>query len=94
MTKLKKLHFYSLLHNQGRPAADPIAISGKVFANLSSLEELTMNEQLGQLPDDVFAGLTSLKILDLTNSTLPRLSANPICSPCQKLKRSILTVGA
>jgi len=72
MPKLKKLHFSSLLHNLGRPN-DPIAINGKVFAKLSSLEELTMNEQLGQLPDDVFAGLTSLRILDLSNSTLPRL---------------------
>ena len=72
LTNLKKLHFFSLLHNQGRPT-DPIAIDGKVFADLSKLEELTMNEQLGLLPDDVFSGLTSLKILDLSNATLPRL---------------------
>ena len=80
MTNLKKLHFFSLLHNQGR-VTDPIAISGKVFANLSSLEELIMTEQLGQLPDDVFSGLTSLKILDLSGSTLPRLPKSMLTLP-------------
>jgi len=80
LTKLKKLHFFSLLHNLGRPT-DPIAINGKVFANLSSLEELTMNEQLGQLPDDVFSGLTSLRVLDLSNSTLPRLPKSLLALP-------------
>ncbi len=72
LDNLKKLHFYSLLHNRGREN-DPIAIGNKVFANLSHLEELTMNEQLGRLPDDVFSGLKSLRILDLTNATMVRL---------------------
>jgi hypothetical protein len=73
MTNLKKLHFYSLFHNRGR-STDPIAIDGKVFAKLSSLEELIITwDQLGQLPDDVFSGLTSLKVLEMTNVTLTRL---------------------
>jgi hypothetical protein len=80
LPKLKKLHFFSLLHNQGRPS-DPIAISNKVFAPLSNLEELIINEQLGQLPDGVFSGLTSLKTLDLTNSTLPRLPKSLLALP-------------
>jgi|GEM_PF-5016839 len=80
LTKLKKLHFFSLLHNQGRPE-DPIAINGKVFAKLPNLEELIMNEQLGLLPDDVFSGLSSLKILDLTGATLPRLPASMLTLP-------------
>lgn len=45
-----------------------------MFAKLSSLEELIIaNDQLGPLPDDVFAGLTSLKVLELSNVTLTRL---------------------
>src|SRR5260370_37223126 len=46
LTKLKRLHFYSLLHNEGRPT-DPIAINNKVFGHLSNLEELIMDEELG-----------------------------------------------
>ena len=80
LTKLKKLHFYSLLHNRGR-AEDPIAIGNKVFTPLANLEELIIMEQLGQLPDEVFAGLTSLKILDLSNSTLPRLPKSLLTLP-------------
>jgi Leucine-rich repeat (LRR) protein len=80
LTNLKKLHFFSLLHNQGRPN-DPIAIDGKVFANLSKLEELIMTEQLGQLPDDVFTGLKSLKTLDLSWGTLNRLPKSMLTLP-------------
>ncbi len=81
MTKLKKLYFYSLFHNRGK-AEDPIAISEKVFAKLSCLEELIIRgDQLGQLPDDVFAGLTSLKVLELTNVTLPRLPKSLLSLP-------------
>ncbi|MFO0965204.1 MAG: hypothetical protein U0793_06420 [Gemmataceae bacterium] len=80
LTRLRKLHFYSLLHNRGRPE-DPIAIGNKVFVPLSNLEELVINEQLGRLPDGVFSGLTSLKVLDLTNSTLPRLPASLLTLP-------------
>jgi hypothetical protein len=80
LTGLKKLHFFSLLHNQGRPS-DPIAIGEKVFTELPNLEELIMNEQLGLLPDEVFSGLTSLRILDLTNSTLPRLPKSLLTLP-------------
>ena len=80
LTKLKKLYFYSLLHNRGR-TTDPIAIGDKVFAKLASLETLKIQEQLGQLPDDVFAGLTSLKVLDLTNSTLTRLPTSLMALP-------------
>jgi hypothetical protein len=80
LTHLKKLHFFSLLHNRGRPE-DPIAINGKVFTELPNLEELIMNEQLGLLPDDVFLGLTSLKVLDLTNCTLPRLPKSLLTLP-------------
>ena len=80
MTNLKKLHFFSLLHNEGRPI-DPIAINGKVFAGLSSLEELIMREELGLLPDDVFSGLTSLRILDLTDGSLSRLPKSLLTLP-------------
>ncbi|MFO0965203.1 MAG: hypothetical protein U0793_06415 [Gemmataceae bacterium] len=80
LTKLKKLHFYSLLHNEGRPT-DPIAIGVKVFSHLSSLEELIIDEELGLLPDGVFSGLASLKVLDLTGSTLPRLPASLLTLP-------------
>ena len=81
MTKLKKLHFFSLFHNRGRPN-DPVAINAKVFAKLSALEELIItDDQLGQLPDDVFAGLTSLKVLELTNVTLPRLPKSMLTLP-------------
>jgi hypothetical protein len=66
MTKLKKLTFFSLFHKRGAKAADPVAISEKVFANLSTLEELVIyDDQLGLLPDKVFDGLTSLKVLEL-----------------------------
>lgn len=80
LTQMKKLHFFSLLHNRGRPN-DPIAIGGKVFLPLGNLEELIMTEQLGQLPDDVFAGLTSLKVLDLSNATLNRLPKSLLALP-------------
>lgn len=80
LTKLKKLHFFSLLHNGGRPN-DPIAINNEVFARLPNLEELIMNEQLGLLPDEVFSGLESLKILDLTNSQLKRLPKSMLTLP-------------
>ena len=72
---------YSLFHNNGRPEA-PIAISGKVFKDLSKLEELSITQdQLGQLPDDVFAGLTSLKVLDLSYITLNRLPSSLLTLP-------------
>ena len=80
LTKLKKLEFASLLHNQGRPK-DPIAINGKVFAHLPNLEQLIMDEELGLLPDDVFAGLTSLKVLDISGSTLSRLPKSLLTLP-------------
>lgn len=80
MTSLKKLHFFSLLHNQGRPT-DPIAINNAVFSHLSGLEELTMNEQLGLLPDEVFSGLTSLKVLDLSSANLRRLPKSLLTLP-------------
>jgi Leucine-rich repeat (LRR) protein len=80
LTKLKKLHFFSLLHNQGRPN-DPIAINNEVFARLPNLEELIINEQLGLLPDEVFSGLESLKILDLTNSQMRRLPKSMLTLP-------------
>lgn len=81
LTNLKKLRMYSLFHNNGRPEA-PIAISGKVFKDLSKLEELSITQdQLGQLPDDVFAGLTSLKVLDLSYITLNRLPSSLLTLP-------------
>jgi hypothetical protein len=73
LTGLKRLRFYSLFHKAGNDK-EPVAISEKVFAKLSGLEELVItSDQLGLLPDNVFAGLTSLKVLELTNVTLPRL---------------------
>jgi hypothetical protein len=80
LTNLKRLHFFSLLHNQGRPQ-DPIAINGKVFAKLDKLETLIMTEQLGQLPDDVFTGLKSLKTLDLSRGSLNRLPKSMLTLP-------------
>jgi hypothetical protein len=81
LTNLKKLEMYSLFHNNGRPDA-VIALSGKVFKNLSKLEELRITrDQLGQLPDDVFAGLCSLKVLDLSNITLNRLPSSLLTLP-------------
>jgi Leucine-rich repeat (LRR) protein len=73
LTKLKKLHFYSLFHKQGK-ANEVVAFDKKVLAKLSGLEELIIeDDELGLLPDDAFAGLTSLKVLELTGSTLSRL---------------------
>jgi hypothetical protein len=81
LTNLKKLEMYSLFHNNGRPEA-VIAISGKVFKDMSKLEELRITQdQLGQLPDDVFAGLCSLKVLDLSNVTLNRLPSSLLSLP-------------
>jgi Leucine-rich repeat (LRR) protein len=80
LTNLKKLHFFSLLHNQGGPC-DPVAIGPKVFAELPNLEELIMEEELGLLPDDVFSGLTSLRILDLSDATLNRLPRSLLTLP-------------
>jgi hypothetical protein len=81
LTNLKKLQMYSLFHNNGRPEA-PIAISGKVFRDLTKLEELRITQdQLGQLPDDVFAGLTSLRVLDLSYIALNRLPSSLLTLP-------------
>lgn len=81
LTNLKRLQFYSLFHNRGG-ANEPIAISEKVFAELTKLEELVMeDDQLGLLPDDVFASLVSLKILDLTNTRLYRLPKSMLTIP-------------
>jgi Leucine-rich repeat (LRR) protein len=81
LTNLKKLHMYSLFHNKGQPGA-PIALNAKVFKDLSKLEELRISDdQLGQLPDDAFAGLTSLKVLDLSNITLNRLPSSLLTLP-------------
>jgi hypothetical protein len=80
LTNLKKLFFHSLLHNLGTPEA-PIAIGEKVFVPLAKLEELVIDEDLGLLPDGVFAGLVSLKVLDLSNSTLSRLPASLLTLP-------------
>lgn len=81
LENLTQLHMYSLLHNVGKNPP-PVAISGKVFAKLSKLEELRMTQdQLGNLPDDVFAGLTGLKVLDLSGTTMTRLPASMLSLP-------------
>ncbi len=81
LTKMKKLHFYSLSHKKGQPN-EVCAIGDKVFAKLTGLEELIVtSDQLGHLPDDVFAGLTSLKVLELTNVTLMRLPKSMLTLP-------------
>lgn len=81
LSNLKKLEMYSLFHNEGG-SEEPIAISGKVFRNLSKLEELSIvDDELGRLPDDVFAGLTSLRILDLSDATLTRLPRSLLSLP-------------
>lgn len=81
LTKLKKLHFHSLFHKKAKPN-EPVAITGRVFAKLSSLEELIITgDQLGQLPDDVFTGLTSLKTLDLSYVHMARLPKSMLTLP-------------
>lgn len=80
LTNLKKLTMWSLFHSS-RPGS-PVALSGKVFKDLSKLEELRITaDQLGQLPDDVFAGLTSLKVLDLSFITLNRIPSSLLTLP-------------
>jgi hypothetical protein len=82
LTGLKKLDFYSLFHKWNEKAPGHVAISEKVFAKLSSLEELVIrSDQLGQLPDGVFAGLTSLKVLELSQVTLPCLPKSLLTLP-------------
>jgi Leucine-rich repeat (LRR) protein len=81
MPKLKKLQFRSLFHKKGKPN-ETIAFNGKVFAKLENLEELIItDDQLGLLQDDAFAGLTSLKILDLSDTTLLRLPKSLLSLP-------------
>ncbi len=81
MTKLKKLQFYSLFHKTGE-RNEIAAFNGKVFAKLSSLEELIItSDQLGNLPDDAFAELKSLKVLELTNITMTRLPKSLLTLP-------------
>ena len=80
LTNLKKLKMYSLFHH--RKAQPGVAISGKVFKDLSKLEELAiLDDELGQLPDDVFSGLTSLRVLDLSYITLDRLPNSLLTLP-------------
>ena len=80
LTKIKKLYFFSLFHKQN--SANPVAFTNKVFSKLSNLEELIItDDQLGALPDDVFAGLTSLKTLELSNVTLVSLPKSMLTLP-------------
>jgi hypothetical protein len=73
LTKLKKLEFYSLFHKAGK-ANETAAFTRAVFAKLPDLEELIItDDELGNLPDDAFADLKSLKVLELYNVALPRL---------------------
>lgn len=81
LTKLKKLRFHSLFH-KNRPMPGPVAFTNKVFSKLSGLEELIIQgDQLGTLPDDVFSGLTSLKVLELSYVHLPRLPRSMLTLP-------------
>jgi hypothetical protein len=81
LTKLKKMEFRSLFHKRGKPN-DAVAFTGRNFEKLSTLEELCItDDQLGPLPDDVFAGLTSLKVLDLSNIILPHLPKSMLTLP-------------
>jgi Leucine-rich repeat (LRR) protein len=80
LTGMKKLHFYSLFHKSADKT--PAAMSDKVFAKLSNLEELVIaDDQLGTLPDGVFTGLTSLKVLEFSNVTLLRLPKSMLTLP-------------
>lgn len=82
LTKIKKLYFFSLFHKQPDAPANAAAFTNKVIARLSSLEELIItDDQLGTLPDDVFAGLTSLKVLELSNISLPKLPKSMLNLP-------------
>lgn len=80
LKNLKKLKFHSLLHNGGTPK-DPVTISNEVFGGMDLLEELTIEDELGLLPDEVFSGLRSLKVLNLSGSTLNRLPMTMLTLP-------------
>jgi Leucine rich repeat len=81
LTKMKKLHFYSLFH-KGDESDKVAAFNGKVFAKLPDLEELIITwDQLGNLPDDVFAGLKSLKVLEMTGVSMTRLPKSLLTLP-------------
>lgn len=81
LTKLKKLQFYSLFHKSGE-RNEIAAFNQKVFAKLPHLEELIITrDQLGNLPDDAFSGLTSLKVLELTKIEMTRLPKSLLTLP-------------
>ena len=81
LTKLKKLHFFSLFHKKAT-ANEVAAFNEKVFAKLPDLEELVIEaDQLGNLPDDAFAGLKSLKVLEMNNVRFARLPKSLLTLP-------------
>jgi hypothetical protein len=81
LPKLKKLHFYSLFHKKGG-GNEVAAFTEKVFAKLPDLEELVIeSDQLGNLPDDAFAGLKALKVLELNNVRFARLPKSLLTLP-------------
>jgi len=81
LTKLKKLHFFSLFHKCGE-GTETAAFGEKVFAKMPNLEELVIeSDQLGNLPDDAFAGLKSLKVLELNNVKFARLPKSLLTLP-------------
>lgn len=72
LTNLKKLAFYSLFHKPYiHPEVKPF--ESYVFAPLNNLEVLEMDEELGELNDNVFDRLENLKVLRLESSHLLNL---------------------
>lgn len=82
MTKLKKLYFESLFHKSGTKKGEIPAFTEKVFAKLPQLEELIIDsDELGDLPDDAFSGLKSLKVLELIDVNFERLPKSLLTLP-------------
>ena len=81
LPKLKTLYFYSLFHKRGKADEVP-AFTKNVFAKLPHLEELIIeSDQLGNLPDDAFSGLKSLKVLEMNNVRFDRLPKSLLTLP-------------
>jgi len=71
LTNLESLEFFSLFHKFDE--SDGIAFQRNVFSPLANLKELIIDDELGTLPDDVFASLNSLRVLNLKFSEFTKL---------------------
>ena len=81
LTNLRKLRFFSLFHKSGGET-ETKAFTAKVFKPLVQLEELSItSDNLGELDDDVFIELGSLRLLRLSGITLGRLPLSLLVMP-------------